>query len=131
MTQLSDNCRKHLYRMILEFPEKQVVFMLAANRNDAWKIALRGVCAVYNVSMDAVSLYGLHSCTELIGFGRSQDEDLRIFEMAWSEDDVSEWVSSPLFLTGDPTVISRWVELQAALRNGATAVTARGIAVIP
>lgn len=125
MTQLSDDCRKNLYRMILEFPCKQAVFMLAANRNDAWKIALRGVCAVYNVSTDAVSLYGLHSCTELIGFGKSWDEDLRVFEMAWSEDDVSEWVSSPLFLTGDPTVISRWVELQATLHIDAAAVTAR------
>lgn len=124
MTQLSQDCRKHLYRMILEFPGKQAVFMLAANRNDAWKIALRGVCAVYNVSTDFVSLYGLHSCTELIGFGKSTDEDLRIFEMAWSEDDVTKWVSSPLFLTGDPTVIARWVELQANLQIGATAATA-------
>jgi hypothetical protein len=27
MTQLSEDCRKHLYRMILEFPGKQTVFM--------------------------------------------------------------------------------------------------------
>jgi hypothetical protein len=111
--------------MILEFPFKQAVFMLAANRNDAWKIALRGTCAMYDVSTDWISLYGLHSFAELVGFGKSTDQDLRVFEMAWSGDDVTDWVSSPLFFTGDATLISRWVELRAALDSDLMAATSR------
>jgi hypothetical protein len=62
-----------------------------------------------------VYLYHLASLRELIASGVSEDEDLRIFEIAWKGPSVSAWGEHPLFPTDDPTLLGKWAELYADL----------------
>lgn len=45
----------------------------------------------------------------------SEDEDMRVFETGWKGNAVVNWAERPLFLTADPTLVSKWAELQAEL----------------
>lgn len=115
-TQLSHRCKTSLYRAVFSnAQDDSIVFLLAANRDDARKRASGALAAIHGIAAHAVSLSNLASFSELVDVGVSEDEELRIFEMAWKGADVSAWAEHPLFLTDDPSLIGKWAELYADL----------------
>ncbi|MGF6773579.1 hypothetical protein P3T18_006093 [Paraburkholderia sp. GAS199] len=115
-TQLSDRCKTSLYRAVFSSAhEASTVFLFATNRDDARKRATSALAAIHNVAAQNVQLSNLASFRELVDIGVSEDEDLRIFEMAWKGADVSAWAEHPLFLTDDPGLLGKWAELYADL----------------
>jgi hypothetical protein len=115
-TQLSHRCKTSLYRLMSgHAQDKSVVFLMAANRDAARKEATDALAAIHGIAPDNVCLYNLASFRELIDSGVSEDEDLRIFEVAWEGPNVSTWATHPLFLTDDATLLGKWAELYSDL----------------
>lgn len=115
-TQLSDRCRTSLYRVMFGHAnDESIVFLMAASRDAAQKEATEALAAIHSIAPDEVCLHHLASFRELIASGISEDEDLRLFEVARHGPDVSLWAEHPLFLTDDPTLLGKWAELYADL----------------
>ncbi|MFM0171349.1 hypothetical protein [Paraburkholderia sediminicola] len=115
-TQLSHRCKTSLYRAVFNNAhDDSIVFLLAGSRDDARKRATGALAAIHGIAAPAVALSNLASFCELVDVGVSEDEELRIFEMAWKGADVSAWAEHPLFLTDDPSLIGKWAELYADL----------------
>ncbi|WP_144139703.1 hypothetical protein [Paraburkholderia sp. BCC1884] len=115
-TQLSYRCRTSLYRASVSTARGQsMVFLTADSREDARQRAAAALAAIHGVAAQDVSLCNLASFHELLDVGVSEDEDLRIFEVAWKGADVSAWAEHPLFLTDDASLLGKWAELYADL----------------
>ncbi|MFM0347423.1 hypothetical protein [Paraburkholderia sp. RL17-347-BIC-D] len=115
-TQLSHRCKTSLYRAVFNNAhDESIVFLFAGGRDDARKRATGALGAIHGIAAHEVSLSNLASFGELVDVGVSEDEELRIFEMAWKGADVSAWAEHPLFLTDDPSLIGKWAELYADL----------------
>jgi hypothetical protein len=115
-TQLSYRCKTSLYRAVFGNPHNEsVVFLIAGSRDDARQRATGALAVIHGAAAPDVSLCKLASFRELVDIGVSEDEDLRIFEMAWKGTDVSAWAEHPLFLTDDSTLLGKWAELYADL----------------
>ncbi|RKT13892.1 hypothetical protein B0G69_7103 [Paraburkholderia sp. RAU2J] len=115
-TQLSHCCKSSLYRAVFgSGHDERIVFLIAGNRDDARKRATIALAAIHGVATHEVSLCKLASFRELIDIGVSEDEDLRVFEMAWKGENVSAWAEHPLFLTDDSSLLGKWAELYADL----------------
>ncbi|PRX27827.1 hypothetical protein B0G75_11348 [Paraburkholderia sp. BL18I3N2] len=115
-TQLSHRCKTSLYRAAANNAHgESIVFLFAGSRDDARKRATGALAAIHGIAAENVSLSNLASFGELVDVGVSEDEELRIFEMAWKGADVSAWAEHPLFLTDDPSLIGKWAELYADL----------------
>jgi hypothetical protein len=115
-TQLSHRCKTSLYRVKFGHAhDESIVFLMAGSRDAAQKGATDALAAIHCIAADDVYLYNLASFRELIDSGVSEDEDLRIFEIAWKGPNVSAWAEHPLFLTDDPTLLGKWAELYADL----------------
>jgi hypothetical protein len=115
-TQLSQRCKTSLYRLMFgEAHDECIVFLMAASRAAAQKEATDALAAIHCMSPDEVSVHNLASFRELIDSGVSEDEDLRLFEVAWEGSNVSAWAEHPLFLTDDSTLLGKWAELYADL----------------
>ncbi|MFM0034576.1 hypothetical protein [Paraburkholderia strydomiana] len=115
-TQLSHCCKTSLYRAVFgSGHDERIVFLIAGNRDDARKRATIALAAIHGVATHEVSLCKLASFRELIDIGVSEDEDLRVFEMAWKGESVSAWAEHPLFLTDDSSLLGKWAELYADL----------------
>ena len=115
-TQLSHRCKTSLYRVKFGLAhDESIVFLMADSRDAAQKGATDALAAIHCIAPDDVYLYNLASFRELIDSGVSEDEDLRIFEIAWKGPNVSAWAEHPLFLTDDPTLLGKWAELYADL----------------
>jgi len=115
-TQLSHHCRTSLFRVMFGNTHgESIVFLMAGSRDAAQKRATDALAAMHGIAPDDVYLYHLVSFRELIDSGVSEDEDLRIFEIAWKGPSVSAWAEHPLFLTDDPTLLGKWAELYADL----------------
>jgi hypothetical protein len=115
-TQLSARCRTSLYRAVFSNAhEESIVFLFAGDRDDARQRAASALVAIHKIPAEKVQLSELASFRELVDSGVSEDEDLRIFEMAWKAADVSAWAEHPLFLTDDPGLLGKWAELYADL----------------
>jgi hypothetical protein len=115
-TQLSYRCKTSLYRAVFgNTDDESTVFLLATSRDDARQRAGVALAAIRGVAAHEVLLGNLASFRELIDIGVSEDEDMRIFEMAWKGADVSAWAEHPLFLTDDPSLLGKWAELYADL----------------
>jgi hypothetical protein len=113
-TQLSHRCKTSLYRLMFGHAEDEsIVFLMAASRDAARKEATDALAAIHHIAPDNVCLYNLASFRELIDSGVSEDEDLRVFELAWDGPHVSAWADHPLFLTDDATLLGKWAELYA------------------
>jgi hypothetical protein len=123
-TQLSQRCKTSLYRaMFSSATSDSTVFLFADSRDDARRRASGALAAIHGMEPERVWLSNLASFRELVDIGVSDDEDLRIFELAWKDADVSAWVEHPLFLTDDPGLLGKWAELYADLAR-VMAVTA-------
>jgi hypothetical protein len=115
-TQLSQRCKTSLYRMMFgEAHAENVVFLMAASREEARREAMDALAAIQCVTPDHVSLHHVTSFRELVETGVSEDEDLRLFELAWEGPNVSAWADHPLFLTDDHSLLGKWAELYADL----------------
>lgn len=115
-TQLSYRCRTSLYRAAVSTANgESMVFLTADSRDDARQRASSALAAIHGIAAQDVSLCNLASFHELRDIGVSEDEDLRIFEVAWKGADVSAWAEHPLFLTDDSSLLGKWAELYADL----------------
>ena len=126
-TQLGHRCKTSLYRAVFgNTHDESTVFVIAGSRDDARKRATGALAAICGIAAHDVSLRNLSSFHELISIGVSEDEELRIFEIAWKGTTVSAWAEHPLFLTDDPGLLGKWAELYADLaRELATSVIDR------
>ncbi|WP_345814209.1 hypothetical protein AAGS40_07445 [Paraburkholderia sp. PREW-6R] len=123
-TQLSHRCRTSLYRAVFSSAHSEsIVFLIADSRENARHRASGALAAIHGISADKVWLSNLASFKELVDIGVSEDEELRVFELAWKDANVSAWVEHPLFLTDDPSLLGKWAELYADLAR-VLAVTA-------
>jgi hypothetical protein len=115
-TQLSQRCKTSLFRAVFNAPHgESIVFLIADSRDDARTRATGALAAIYGLAAQNVALSNLAAFRELVDIGISEDEDMRIFEMAWKGTDVSTWVQHPLFLTDEPSLLGKWAELYADL----------------
>ena len=115
-TQLSHRCRTSLYRAVFDNSHHEsIVFLIAASRDDARDRAAGALAAIHGIAAQDVRLGNLASFQELIDIGVSEDQDLRVFELAWKGAEVIAWVGPPLFLTDDCTLLGKWAELYADL----------------
>lgn len=121
MSELSQRCRKLLYRMMWQTPDGIVdAFALCATREDAPRFFCSAISLISGIHQDELELFNLESFDDLVNAGVSEDEDMRIFETLWSGARVVGWATQPLFLTSDPTLIARWADLRAELAAAQT-----------
>ena len=125
---LSADCRSRLYRIVWETigGESVHVFVLAGSRAEAKDLLRKAIVLLGREPNDEPSLFSLNSFEDLVNEGMSEDEDLRVFETGWSREDGEmrpNWVTRPLFLLHDPTLLGKWAELQADLAARRTAET--------
>lgn len=115
-TRLSHHCKSSLYRATFnDAHQERIVFLLATSRDEARARASGALAVLRGIAPQDISLSDLASFDELVGVGVSDDEELRIFEMAWKGANVSKWAQHPFFLTDDPGLIGKWAELYADL----------------
>ena len=114
-TQLSEQCKSRLYRLKFETPPDSVAFVLADSREAAWRIGKTVMAVLHGVGIQTVSLHEILSLQELVRVGVSEDEDMRIFELAVANGKVEQWTHAPYFLTDDTTLLGKWAELRADL----------------
>lgn len=117
---LSADCRNRLYRIVWEAiaGENVHVFVLAGSRAEAKDLLHKAIVLLGRESDDCPSLFNLNSFQDLVNEGMSEEEDLRVFEAGWSREDGEmrpNWVTRPMFLLHDPTLLGKWTELQADL----------------
>jgi hypothetical protein len=85
MSQLSQHCRKLLYRMMWQTPDGIVdAFALSATRKEARPFFYAAISLVSGIHQDELELFNLESFDDLVNAGVSDDEDLRIFETKWN-----------------------------------------------
>ena len=115
-TELSHLCKTSLYRAVFSHDhDESVVFLSADSRDDARARAAAALAAIHRFPVQEVTLSNLASFRELVDIGVSDDEDVRIFELAWKGPQVSAWAEHPLFLINDPSLLGKWAELYADL----------------
>ena len=116
MSELSQQCRELLYRMMWQTPEGVVdAFALCATREEARRLFYSAISLLSGIHEDELELFNLESFDDLVNAGISSDEEVRIFETQWNGARVIGWTTMPLFLTPDPTLIARWANLRADL----------------
>ncbi|WP_051377595.1 hypothetical protein [Paraburkholderia dilworthii] len=121
MTELSQQCRTLLYRMMWQTTAGVVdAFALCATRDEARRLFYSAISLLSGIQEDELELFNLESFDDLVNAGVSSDEDVRIFETHWNGARVIGWTTRPLFLTPDPTLIARLADLRAELAAAQT-----------
>jgi hypothetical protein len=119
ITQLSEECRSHLFRLTLRAPAEGIAFVMADNREAAWRIGKTVIAVLCTVPIYEVEIRDMHAFDELIQTGISDDEDMRVFEVQRVDNKVTEWARAPWFLTNDASLLGKWAELCADLAASA------------
>jgi len=116
-TELSDECKSRLFRVTLESPVEGFAFVMADSREAAWRMARTVIAVLHSVGVQNVALKDVHSFSELVDMGVSDDHDMRVFEIAQPDATAAEleWASAPYFLTNDSTLLGKWAELRGEL----------------
>jgi hypothetical protein len=114
-TQLSEQCKSRLFRIKFETPVTGVAFVMADSREAAWRIGKTVMAVVHGVGVQDVSLHRILSFRDMMRIGVSEDEDLRIFELAAAHGQVEQWAHAPYFFTDDRSLLGKWAELRADL----------------
>jgi hypothetical protein len=114
---LSEHCKTGLFRLRIAAREEQFVFVMAEDREHAARRARAALSILHDIPLHDARVRNLDSYEELMCFGVSADRELRVFEALSKRGKVSAWVTSPLFLTSDATLLGKWAELHAALRD--------------
>jgi hypothetical protein len=117
MTQLSLDCRTRLYRAVWVKRDGSNVhaFLLANSAVLARDLFCHMIALLAGEPADVLALYNVTSYRDLAAQGLHEDVDWRVFETDWRGGTITDWVTHPLFLTDDPTLVHAWVELQAEL----------------
>ncbi|MDR6413056.1 hypothetical protein [Paraburkholderia terricola] len=122
MTQLSDDCHTSLYRILWDSGDGSdgkdvlvVAFALESTRESARRFFAAALALIAGKPAGELDLSRLDSYRDLVNSGISDDEELRVFEIAWRGVEITGWVERPLFLTTDPTLVGKWALLQADL----------------
>ncbi|MDR5734689.1 hypothetical protein QCE47_20475 [Caballeronia sp. LZ025] len=125
-TQLSDECKSRLFRLTLATPVEGVAFVMADSREAASRIGRTVIAVLNSVAIYDVTLKEVQSFSELVRGGQSDDEDMRVFEVANADAKAPAWTDTPYFLTNDPSLLGKWAELRADIAaNVAHAVIRR------
>jgi hypothetical protein len=114
-TQLSEQCKSRLFRVTFETPLEGVAFVMADSREAAWRMGKTVMAVLHGVGIQEVALRDIRSFREMVRLGVSDDEDLRIFELASSDGQVEQWAHAPYFFTDDASLLGKWVEFCADL----------------
>ncbi|WP_321797261.1 hypothetical protein [Caballeronia sp. J97] len=101
--------------MKFETPPESVAFVLADSREAAWRIGKTVMAVLHGVGIQTIALHDIRSFRELVRAGVSDDEDMRVFELAIAGGKVAQWAQTPYFLTDDGTLLGKWAELRADL----------------
>ena len=101
--------------MKFETPVQGVAYVMADSREAAWRMGKTVMAVVHSVGIQEVSLHDIRSFRELVRMGVSDDEDLRIFELATADRQVEQWAHTPYFFTDDASLLGKWAELCADL----------------
>ncbi|MDR5740911.1 MULTISPECIES: hypothetical protein [unclassified Caballeronia] len=112
-TQLSDECKSRLFRVTLATPVEGVAFVMADSREAASRIGRTVIAVLNSVAIYDVTLKDVQSFSELVRIGESDDEDMRVFEIAGADAQAPAWTDTPYFLTNDPSLLGKWAELRA------------------
>ncbi|WP_277183235.1 hypothetical protein [Caballeronia sp. BR00000012568055] len=120
MSTLSEDCKNTLYRLRIKTRVEQFVFVMAEDREHAARRVRAALSILHEIPLHEARVHDLDSYSELICFGVSADRDLRIFEAESKRGKVNAWITSPLFLTSDATLLGKWAELHASLRDDVT-----------
>ncbi|MDR5837456.1 hypothetical protein [Caballeronia sp. LZ034LL] len=114
-TQLSERCRAQLYRLRMATPAALVIFILAENRESATRRARTALSMLRDVPLHESHVEEALSFAELARAGVSEDRDVRVFEDSSHDGTVNAWLTAPLFLTNDGSLLGKWAELYADL----------------
>ncbi len=101
--------------MMLRAPVEGVAFVMADSPEAAWHVGKTVIAVARSVPIYEVEIGEMHSFRELVRMGISDDEDLRVFEMANDDTAVTQWTAAPYFLTNDSTLLGKWAELCAGV----------------
>ena len=113
---LSERCKSTLFRLICEAPlPETVIFIQAGARGAAVRTAAQVLAILRPVPTTEVAIRHVASYAELLAQGKSEEEDLRIFEAGWREADAGTWIRDPLFLSNEESLLASWAELMAEL----------------
>ncbi|SAL09056.1 hypothetical protein AWB71_00014 [Caballeronia peredens] len=113
-TQLSERCRTALFRVRMATPAV-VVFLLADSRDNASRKVRTALSMLHDVPLHESRVEDVRSFAALARAGVSEDRDLRVFEDEVQDGKVSAWITAPLFLTNDTSLLGKWAELYADL----------------
>jgi hypothetical protein len=113
--QLSDECKTRLFRLALRTPAGDVAFVMADSREAAWRMGKTILAVLQSQPLYDIELDSVHAYDDLVQQGVSEDEDLRVFELARAQAKVTAWVHTPYFLTNDASLLGKWAELCAEL----------------
>ncbi|WP_309775063.1 hypothetical protein [Caballeronia sp. LZ025] len=99
---------------------------MADSREAASRIGRTVIAVLNSVAIYDVTLKEVQSFSELVRGGQSDDEDMRVFEVANADAKAPAWTDTPYFLTNDPSLLGKWAELRADIAaNVAHAVIRR------
>jgi hypothetical protein len=115
-TQLSEGCRAQLFRVRMRSPADGVVaYVMGENRDNAARKVRTALSMLRDVPFHESRVGDTLSFADLMRLGVSEDRDLRVFEKESQDGKVTEWVTAPLFLTNDTSLLGKWAELYADL----------------
>lgn len=113
-TQLSELCRSALYRVRMMSPADGVIaYVIAENREHASSRVRTALSMLRDVPFHESRIEDVLSFNDLVREGVSEDRDVRIFEKESRDGKVTAWVTAPLFLTNDKSLLGKWAELYA------------------
>lgn len=115
-TQLSERCRAQLFRVRMSLPADGVVaYVMAESRDHAARKVCTALSMLHDLPVYEARVQDALSFGELLRFGVSDDRDLRVFENGSQDGRVTAWITAPLFLTNDTSLLGKWAELYADL----------------
>jgi hypothetical protein len=101
--------------MKFETPVESVAYVMADSREAAWRMGKTVMAVLHSVGIQEVTLHDIRSFREMVRAGVSDDQDLRIFELAATDGQVEQWAHTPYFFTDDASLLGKWAELCADL----------------
>lgn len=115
-TQLSERCRAQLFRVRMSPAADGVIaYVMADSRESASRKVCTALSMLRGLPFHEARVEEVRSFGELVRVGVSEDRDLRVFEKECQNDKVSAWITTPLFLTDDSSLLGKWAELYASI----------------
>ena len=113
-TQLSERCRSQLFRVRMSPAADGVIaYVMADSRESASRKVRTALSMLRDLPLYESRVEEVRSFGDLMRVGVSEDRDLRVFEKESRDGKVSAWITTPLFLTDDSSLLGKWAELYA------------------